>query len=118
MNISDLRKTLALLEQLGDEEDGAASPVDQRVVLVRGDRSGVFYGTLASEDGRVVELTNARHVWSWTGALNVADLAVRGPASGKITGETPRIRVLDAIEICDVGPDAVTRFAAVTPWAP
>lgn len=118
MNITDLRRALDLLEQLDATTTPPPTTSGPRPVLVRGDRSGVFYGTIVTEDGTTVDLTEARHVWSWQGALNVADLANRGPSGGKITGPVRRLRVLDAIEICDVTDEAAARFDAVAPWKP
>ena len=34
-------------------------------VIVRGDRSGVFFGTLAKKEGTEVTLTNCRRLWYW-----------------------------------------------------
>lgn len=36
-------------------------------VIVRGDRSGVFFGTLVGKDGREVKLENCRRLWYWDG---------------------------------------------------
>lgn len=118
MNINQLREALDLLERLGANIE-APTPTEtlpQRLVLVRGDRSGVFYGRIVVENGQTVELTDARHVWSWIGALNVADLARVGPSGGKITAPISRIRVLDAIEVCDVSDEAKARFDGVASW--
>lgn len=124
ININQLREALDVFERLAGTITGSGpdnpgpqpAPFESRLVLVRGDRSGVFYGTIVSEEGQVVEITDARHVWSWAGALNVADLAEKGPSGGKITGPTKRIRVLDAIEVCDVSKAAAAQFDEVTPW--
>lgn len=34
-------------------------------VIIRGDRSGVEYGTLVAYKGREVTLHNARRIWFW-----------------------------------------------------
>ena len=44
-----------------------------KYVLVRGDRSGVFAGTLKAKDGREVELTECRRIWYWAGAAASSD---------------------------------------------
>lgn len=40
----------------------------EKKVIVRGDRSGVFFGTLAERNGREVKLKNCRRIWYWAGA--------------------------------------------------
>lgn len=37
-------------------------------VIIRGDRSGVEFGTLVAHDGQEVTLHNARRIWYWAGA--------------------------------------------------
>jgi len=51
-------------------------------VLIRDDMAGVIVGTLASLDGRSWRLTNARKIWSWTGAAAVEGIAARGIGEG------------------------------------
>lgn len=91
-----------------------------RYVIVRGDRSGVFCGLIVSEEGQTVELTEARHVWYWAGAANVADMALNGvarPSECKIVAPVGRLRVLDAIEIVDCTPIAEASLRAVPVWS-
>lgn len=45
-----------------------------KYVIVRGDRSGVFAGTLAAREGREVQLTDCRRIWYWEGAATRLDL--------------------------------------------
>ncbi len=47
-------------------------------VIVRGDRSGIFFGTLAGRDGREVKLTKCRRLWFWDGAASNFQLAAEG----------------------------------------
>ena len=41
---------------------------NKNYVIVRGDRSGVFFGELKERSGQEVELRNARKLWYWDGA--------------------------------------------------
>ena len=91
-----------------------------RYVIVRGDRSGVFCGIIVSEDGQTVELTEARHIWYWAGAANVADMALTGvarPSECKFVAPVSRIRILDAIEIVDCTSAAEKSLRAVAAWS-
>ena len=47
-------------------------------VIVRGDRSGVFFGTLAEREGMEVKLVNCRRLWYWEGAASISQIAMEG----------------------------------------
>ena len=47
-------------------------------VIVRGDRSGVFFGELVERNGSEVKLANCRRLWYWDGAASISQLAVYG----------------------------------------
>ena len=50
-------------------------------VIVRGDASGVFYGTLKGKSGREVTLSRCRRIWYWDGAASISQLAVDGTSN-------------------------------------
>lgn len=55
-------------------------------VIIRGDRSGVEYGTFVETDGRqVVHLANARRIWYWDGAASISQLAAEGTSKPHTT---------------------------------
>ena len=89
-------------------------------VIVRGDRSGVFFGILANRDGREVTLIDARHIWYWSGAANTAEMANSGvskPNDCKIVAPVGTLLVLDAIEVLACTPEAVESLSAVPAWS-
>ena len=70
-----------------------------KYVIVRGDRSGVFAGTLAENDGRKVVLNNVRRLWRWCGATECLQLATEGvkkPKECRFTLTAETITLLDA----------------------
>lgn len=88
-------------------------------VIVRGDRSGVFYGTLAARDGREVTLHKCRRLWYWDGAASISQLAVNGttaPQNCKFTVCVDEIVILDAIEIIPCTDEAITSIEGVKEW--
>lgn len=107
-----------LAELLCDETTVTA---DERPhVIIRGDRSGVFYGRLVSREGTEVRLAEARHIWYWDGAANTAEIAMSGvskPKNCKIVGPHPLIEILDAIEVLTCTPEAVASLDAVPHWS-
>ena len=88
-------------------------------VIIRGDRSGVFFGTLAAKDGREVTLTDCRRLWYWSGAASLSQLAsegTRNPVGCKFTVPVSSIRILDAIEIIPCSDKSVKSIESVREW--
>lgn len=88
-------------------------------VIIRGDRSGVFFGTLAERAGREVKLTDCRRLWFWSGAASDFQLAsegVKNPKDCKFTVSVSEIIILDAIEIIPCTDKAVEIITSTREW--
>lgn len=88
-------------------------------VIIRGDRSGVFFGTLSEKNGQEVKLTNCRRLWFWSGAASLSQLAVDGvanPQNCKFTVTVDEIVILDAIEIIPCSVKAVESITSTEEW--
>ena len=88
-------------------------------VIVRGDRSGVFFGTLRERNGQEVVLADCRRLWHWDGAASISQLAVDGttkPTNCKFTVVVDFISILDAIEIIPCTPKAIESIERVPVW--
>ena len=88
-------------------------------VIIRGDRSGVFYGTLEEKNGTEVTLKDCRRIWYWEGAASISQLAVSGttkPSECKCTVTVPDIIITDAIEIIPCTEDAKKSIEGVPEW--
>ena len=88
-------------------------------VIVRGDRSGVFYGTLADRNGQEVELMDCRRIWYWDGAASISQLAKDGtkaPENCKFTVYVDEIMITDAIEIIPCTEKAIGSIEGVVSW--
>ena len=93
--------------------------MSKKQVIVRGDRSGVFYGTLESRNGREIKLSNCRRLWYWDGAASISQLAVEGttkPNNCKFTVVVPEIEILDGIEIIPCSKKAISSINSVKIW--
>lgn len=91
----------------------------ERKVIIRGDRSGVFFGTLKEKNGTEVKLENCRRLWYWDGAASISQLAVNGTtnASGcKFTVTVPEIVITDVIEIIPCSAEAIKSIEGVKEW--
>lgn len=88
-------------------------------VIIRGDRSGVEFGTLVAHNGREVTLHDARRFWSWEGAASLSQLATDGtskPEECKFTVRVKSITILDAIEIIPCTDKAIESIEGVKEW--
>lgn len=88
-------------------------------VIVRGDRSGVFFGTLVEKDGREVKLEKCRRLWYWDGAASISQLATDGtthPNGCQFTVTVDSIVILDAIEIILCTDEAIRSIEGVKEW--
>ncbi len=88
-------------------------------VIVRADRAGVFFGTLAEKEGNEVKLTNCRRIWYWDGAASLSELATHGvtkPRDCKFSVPVESIVVLGVIEIIPATEKAVESINAVPEW--
>lgn len=92
--------------------------MENKYCIVRGDRSGVFAGTVVGHNGREVLLKNARRLWYWNGAASISQIAAEGvkyPKDCKFTVTVDELLVLDAIEIipCTAGAEANIKDVSV-----
>ena len=90
-----------------------------KYVIVRGDRSGVFAGTLKAKEGREVELTDCRRIWYWDGAASISQLAVDGTSAAdscKFPVPVASIVITEVIEIIPCTEKAATSIRAGPEW--
>ena len=88
-------------------------------VIIRADRSGVFFGTLKNKDGSEVTLTNCRRLWYWEGAASISQLAVDGvtkPNNCKFTVAVEEILIMGVIEIIPCTEKAIESIEGVKEW--
>lgn len=87
--------------------------------IFRGDRSGIFYGTLREKDGREVLIEKCRRLWYWEGANSISDIAIKGveiPDNCKFTSYVDSIVITDIIEIIPCTNKAIKNIESVLEW--
>jgi hypothetical protein len=87
--------------------------------IVRGDRSGVFFGRINYQDGKEVQMNDARCIWYWDGAASIMELAISGtkkPNNCKFTVRVEELTITDAIEIIPCSEEATAIIKAVKEW--
>lgn len=90
-----------------------------KYVIVRGDKSGVFFGILENQNGQEVELKECRRIWYWDGACSISELALNGtakPDNCKFTVTVDEILLIDAIEIIPCTEKAIESIKSVKEW--
>ena len=87
-------------------------------VIIRADRSGVFFGELASRNGSEVELKDARRIWCWYGAASLSQLAVSGldQKKSRVCVPLKSILILDAIEVIPCTEEAIANLEGAPEW--
>lgn len=88
-------------------------------VIIRGDRSGVFFGTLAEKEGTEVKLTDCRRIWYWDGAASISQIAKDGvskPNNCNFTVTVESIIITDVIEIIPCTVEAIKNIEEVKVW--
>lgn len=92
-------------------------------VIIRADRAGVFYGTLAevesNGDKLQVELRDLRRLWYWDGACSLTQLAVEGtkePDECNFTIRQASAVIIGVIEIIPCSDVACESIEAVEEW--
>ena len=93
--------------------------MQNKKVIIRADRAGVFFGTLKEKNGTEVTLTDCRRIWYWDGAASISQLAVDGttkPDSCKFTVTVPEIIITGVIEIIPCSDKAIESIEGVKEW--
>lgn len=88
-------------------------------VIIRGNSSGVFFGTLVAKDGQEVKLEKCRRLWFWAGAASLSQLAMEGvskPHECRFTVTVDSIIITDAIEIILCEDKAINIIERVPEW--
>ena len=86
--------------------------------IVRGNRSGVFFGKVVSVDKECVEMENARCIYYWHGALSVLEIAKNGINinNSKLTVTVNNIVLLDVIEIVPCTEKTIIQLNGIEEW--
>lgn len=93
--------------------------MNEQYYIVRGDRSGVFFGHIKERHGQEVTMTDVRRIWYWEGAASISQLATDGvskPEACKFTVTVDEIVILDAIELIPCTDKAKDIILEVPTW--
>lgn len=107
------------IEINGDKYEKVTNKNKKRYVIVRTYSAGVFAGYLEKEEGREVELSDARRAWYWSGASSLSEMCMKGvskPDECKFPCEVNKVILKEVIEILDCTEEARLNIKAVPVW--
>lgn len=89
--------------------------------IIRSNRAGVFYGTIAEYDNisREATIKDCRRLWYWSGSASLSQLAMEGvknPDACKFTIVVPEMAVMEVIEIIPCTDEAIRIIEGVRVW--
>lgn len=87
--------------------------------IVRGDRSGVYFGHIERRDGQEVTMSHVRNIWYWDGAASVMQLATDGvskPQNCKFSVYVDELTLTDVIQVIPCTGAAAKRLSEVPTW--
>lgn len=117
LTIGQAKELAAMFAADNPSSSGTFTPHIGKQCIVRTYASGVFMGTVIKQDGRMVEMTNARRLWYWkaSDSISLSAVAVEGvDAKGcKFPPATPQHTVLDALEIIPASEKCVASINAI-----
>ena len=91
----------------------------QKKYIFRGDRSGVFYGTMLERNGKEVKIGDCRRLWYWDGANSLSDVSLIGttkPQNCKFTATVKELTITDLIEFIECTDEAMKNIEGVQEW--
>ena len=93
--------------------------MENKYYIIRGDRSGVFFGQIVSRSGQEAKLQHVRKLWYWDGACAVEQPAMDGVTNQngcKFTVVVPEMVITDAIQILPCSDKAAKILSEVRVW--
>jgi len=93
--------------------------MENKKVIVRADRAGVFFGNIKERIGSEVTMTNVRRLWFWSGAASLSQLAINGVTNRhdcRFTIVVPEMTILGVIEIIPCSDEAIKSINSVKEW--
>lgn len=94
----------------------------ERHYIIRTHSAGVWFGNMKKLDGSIAIITNARRLWSWSGAASLSQLAVEGskkPTACKFTvtiTDEEGVYLPQVIEVLPCTNEAVLNINSVPEW--
>lgn len=90
---------------------------EEKYSIIRGDRSGVFFGIVEERKGREAKIAKARQIWYWEGARTILQIAKDGiNGQSKVTVEAESVVLTDAIEIVPCSDEATEAIKGLPQW--
>lgn len=119
LTLGQAKELAALFGNKTSEAEPTFTPHISKKCIVRTYASGVFFGTVVAQSGRMVEISECRRLWSWKASegISLSAVAVHGvdPKNCRFPVATPTQTVLDALEIIPASPACITSIESTKP---
>lgn len=93
--------------------------MNEKYVIVRADRAGVFFGVLKSKTHESVILKDCRKLYFWSGAAAVEQLATEGVKNKegcKFTVTVTEMEIENPIQVIPCSQIAIENILSVKEW--
>ncbi len=93
--------------------------MNNKYVIVRADRAGVFFGILKEKNGQEVTMTYVRKLHYWNGAAAVEQLALNGtsnPNDCRFTVSVPEMTIDGVIQVIPCSKQSIDSLKSVKEW--
>ncbi len=90
------------------------------ICIVRGDRSGVYFGKIVYFKNKEVVIEECRQIYYWDGACSCIDLATNGSTkidSCRITRKVDSIILTDVISVIPMTEKAIKILSEAKTWS-
>lgn len=87
--------------------------------IVRGDRSGLFFGVVKNIDGSIVEMEKVKKLHYWDGAFAPEGLAEEGtskPQNCKFTAVVDSLLIIDVCQVILCTEKSINSLSKVATW--
>ena len=84
--------------------------------IVRCDKSGVFFGTIAEMEGDQVKVVNVRNIWRWTGASCLSQIANEGVTGDKIGPVVSSMVINNVLQVISLTDAAIANLENQPEW--
>ncbi|MDO6966946.1 DUF6948 domain-containing protein [Rhizobium alvei] len=117
LTIGQAKELAAMFGAATQQASGTFTPHIGKRCIIRTYASGVFFGEVAAQDGRMVEIKNCRRLWSWKAkeGISLSAVATNGVSgsTNKFSPTVPTQTVLDALEIIPASDAAIASIDAI-----
>lgn len=93
--------------------------INNNYYIVRGVKSGVYFGEITKRNGQEVIMYNVRNIWRWQGANSLIDIANGADIDNNYTRITPVCKEIILTDVCEIIPiskEVFNKLNSIASW--